>query len=213
MAKEVPESTHEERMRFLKARKDNVEKATQQLRDYMEWRKELDLDQIYQQQMAEKRKEEEEEGRNNGEDVNSNEEIHEIVSTKDGARKLDEQDWIMASKTAMAYDGSSTSSSASSPTSSLPQLVFLHKSSTNTKILHVLPARLDLKLASPQTYSLSIAIYLDKQLNRSSTEKADVVVDLRGGYGWSNPRPTAAFPFIKSVSSLLERHFPERLDR
>jgi len=82
-----------------------------------------------------------------------------------------------------------------------------------TRILHILPARLDLSLAAAPTYSLAAALYLDALLRRTDAERLTLVCDVRGGRGWANPTPMSTFPFIRSTSSLLGRHYPERLER
>jgi hypothetical protein len=87
------------------------------------------------------------------------------------------------------------------------------QSQSNHRILHLLPAQLDLSIASAEDYVFCIACYLEQKLNRHSMEKLIIVIDLRGGYGWSNPTPYALIPFIKQVVGCLEQNFPERLIR
>ena len=87
------------------------------------------------------------------------------------------------------------------------------QSQSHHRILHLLPAQLDLSIASAEDYVFCIACYLEQKLNRHSMEKLIIVIDLRGGYGWSNPTPYALLPFIKQVVGCLEQNFPERLIR
>jgi hypothetical protein len=87
------------------------------------------------------------------------------------------------------------------------------QSQSHHRILHLLPAQLDLSIASAEDYVFCIACYLEQQLNRHSLEKLIIVIDLRGGYGWSNPTPYALIPFIKQAIGCLEQNFPERLIR
>ena len=82
-----------------------------------------------------------------------------------------------------------------------------------TSIFHILPARLDLSLATAPTYALACALYLDRRLSRSTTERLTLFCDVRGGRGWANPTPWSTLPFIQSTSSLLGQHYPERLER
>jgi hypothetical protein len=82
-----------------------------------------------------------------------------------------------------------------------------------TRILHILPFRLDLSIATAPTYSLAAALYLDRRLSRSTTEKITLFCDVRGGRGWANPTPWSTLPFIQSTASLLGSHYPERLER
>ncbi|KAL3790447.1 hypothetical protein ACHAWO_007137 [Cyclotella atomus] len=83
----------------------------------------------------------------------------------------------------------------------------------SSRILHILPARIDIALAPAPTYSLACALYLDRRLCRSTTEKITLLCDVRGGRGWANPTPWSMLPFIQSTSSLLGKHYPERLQR
>ncbi|KAL3809199.1 hypothetical protein ACHAXA_000728 [Cyclostephanos tholiformis] len=82
-----------------------------------------------------------------------------------------------------------------------------------TRILHILPFRLDLSIATAPTYSLAVALYLDRRLSRLTIEKITLLCDVRGGRGWANPTPWSTLPFIQSTASLLGSHYPERLER
>jgi hypothetical protein len=82
-----------------------------------------------------------------------------------------------------------------------------------TRILHILPFRLDLSIATAPTYSLAAALYLDRRLSRMTMEKITLLCDVRGGRGWANPTPWSTLPFIQSTASLLGSHYPERLER
>jgi hypothetical protein len=82
-----------------------------------------------------------------------------------------------------------------------------------SRIFHLVPARLDLSIASAQVYALAAALYLDRLLSRCTTEKVSLICDVRGGRGWANPTPWSLLPFVQATSSLLGRHFPERLKR
>mmetsp|Transcript_6341 Transcript_6341/g.15708 ORF Transcript_6341/g.15708 Transcript_6341/m.15708 type:complete len:374 (-) Transcript_6341:88-1209(-) len=79
------------------------------------------------------------------------------------------------------------------------------------RILQFLPARMDLTRASEAVFALSVALYLERKLDRNSSEKLTVAVDVRGGTGWANPNPAKLLPFVRNVAGLLERHFPERM--
>ncbi len=82
-----------------------------------------------------------------------------------------------------------------------------------SRIFHLVPARFDLSIATAQVYALAAALYLDRLLSRSTTEKVSLICDVRGGRGWANPTPWSLLPFVQATSSLLGRHFPERLKR
>ena len=73
------------------------------------------------------------------------------------------------------------------------------------------PTRLDVSLVAEETYALCIALYLDRCLDRSSTEKITICIDVRSGHGWANPPARSIVPFIKAVVGVLETNFPERL--
>ena len=81
------------------------------------------------------------------------------------------------------------------------------------RILQLLPAQMDLSVASDATFALCIALYLERKLGRDSDEKMTVVIDVRGGDGWANPSPNKLVPFVKRVSACLEQNFPERLSK
>jgi hypothetical protein len=82
-----------------------------------------------------------------------------------------------------------------------------------SRIFHLVPARFDLSIATAQVYALAAALYLDRLLSRCTTEKVSLICDVRGGRGWANPTPWSLLPFVQATSSLLGRHFPERLKR
>jgi hypothetical protein len=103
--------------------------------------------------------------------------------------------------------GGSLSSKKKKPTTPPPQC------KDGSRIFHLVPARLDLTLASAQVYALASALYLDNRLSRHTTEKISLICDVRGGNGWANPTPWSLLPFIRATSSLLGQHFPERLKR
>jgi hypothetical protein len=72
---------------------------------------------------------------------------------------------------------------------------------------------MDLSRATDAAFALSIALYLERKLDRTNFEKVTVAIDVRGGAGWANPRPQKLLPFIKLTAGLLEQNFPERLER
>ena len=104
-------------------------------------------------------------------------------------------------------NSSTQSNSSTSPSAEPPQC------KDGSRIFHLVPARLDLTLASAQVYALAAALYLDRRLSRHTTEKISLICDVRGGDGWANPTPWSLLPFIRATSSLLGHHFPERLKR
>jgi hypothetical protein len=147
---------------------------------------------------------------------------------------LDEIDWRFASQAALWYERSTNSkkkcAATSTTTATLPQLARIlpppRKGSSSSqhqqhcpidqtghRILQFLPARMDLSRASDTAFALAIALYLERKLDRDSSETMTVAIDVRGGDGWANPRPQKLLPFVQQVAGLLEQNFPERLAR
>jgi hypothetical protein len=81
------------------------------------------------------------------------------------------------------------------------------------RILHVMPGQMDPSLAKPSTYALALALYIDRKMDRASSECLTVALDVRGGKGWRNIPPLRNLPFIKTVVKLLLAMFPERLHK
>jgi hypothetical protein len=200
-----PDATEQECRRFLKAREGDVDGASTQLGSYLSWRASL-------WRMG----------------------VDDRSITMANNDKNDENDsWQRACYGAIKKTTDPTATISSIP--KLPCLVHFYRSTTNdtggddknnkqgrndrmlspngTRIIHVLPAQLDPRLASPATYALAVAIYLDLTLDRRLMEKITVVLDVRAGTGWANPSPISLLPFIKIVAGLLNNYFPERLSR
>ena len=72
---------------------------------------------------------------------------------------------------------------------------------------------MDVKLAKASTYTLAVAIYLDRSFDRDQSEKVTVCVDVRAGRGWPNTHALRLIPFMKHSMKLLLPLFPERLQR
>ena len=194
MHRALPTSTQAERQRFLIAdRQGNTKAAIEKLQYYLEWRRQ-----------------------------HNNDELSHLDS------------WTYATQIAMqakAKKGKSNDSSIDSTnTYKLPCTLFMYEhesstSATNTSIdstvttnttrmkyIQHLPARIDL-IADNSTYALALALYIDHILDRNSTEKATLVIDVRPGYGWSNIKAIQLLPFIQMVSKLLCDLFPSRLEK
>ena len=170
-------------------------------------------------------------------DVNNDHQKN-LYSSATDEKALDELDWRFAAEAALAYE---RRTSSPEPTATrregrrsnknnnrerhddddedrpLPQIARLAPAAQRDRgghrILHFLPGQIDLTRASGTAFALSIALYLDRKLDRNSAEKFTVAIDVRGGSGWPNPNPTKLLPFLQQVSNLLERQFPERLAR
>eukprot|EP00559_Dactyliosolen_fragilissimus_P005943 CAMPEP_0184864236 /NCGR_PEP_ID=MMETSP0580-20130426/14207_1 /TAXON_ID=1118495 /ORGANISM="Dactyliosolen fragilissimus" /LENGTH=385 /DNA_ID=CAMNT_0027362931 /DNA_START=110 /DNA_END=1264 /DNA_ORIENTATION=+ len=191
-------STMAERRRFLCARKGNVEEAIEQLNCFLDWRKEYQLDDNFRTKTFPD---------NLDQNVPS-------VSTNDHISD-DEYDWKYAVTKAL-----SLCSPDQSP-QSFPRLARFDSEDGNDRmidsngkrIMQFLPAQVDSSIATDSTYVTAIGIYLDRKLCRNSDEKITVVIDLRAGEGWANPKAKNIVPLIKQLVKLLERNFPERLHK
>eukprot|EP00956_Cyclotella_meneghiniana_P038505 scaffold155273_cov35-Cyclotella_meneghiniana.AAC.1 len=214
-----PNVTHAECQRFYVCVKHKEKEAAQRLESWLKWRSDCGLQLTV----------------DDTDDAND-------VSSQDGGGdreyssefiRQDKTLWNEAARLAIQLDSQKGTITNSSNT--LPQImcsyeeqiytnstIQLSNNHTQTKpprakdasrIFHILPARIDLTLASAPTYSLACALYLDSRLNRSTTEKITLLCDVRGGRGWANPTPWSLLPFVQSTSSLLGKQYPERLRR
>jgi len=201
---QYPGATHAECKRFYKCVNYKEEAASKRLDKFLKWRSECGL-----------------------KNVSDNED----TTTQQSAfnETKDELDWEECSQLAISI--MTKSHISESGVSNLPQIICSyenHETTPNkkkndtfapprcndgTRILHILPFRLDLSIATAQTYSLAAALYLDRRLSRSSLEFITLFVDVRGGRNWSNPTPWSTLPFIQSTASLLGSHYPERLSK
>ncbi len=216
-------ATHAERMRFLNAKGGNYTLALDQLKKYLAWRDNYDLDQLSHLPSSPSRIRD---GISSSATLSSDDSFHSCASS-DGT--MDQIDWKFASDKALAIeyllksDGSNSINNRNHQQPlTLPQLARIltvpgsdqHLCDLHgNRILQLLPAQMDPTVASPETFQLCIAFYLERKLSRTSSEKLTVTIDVRGGHGWSNPKPNKLVPFIKSVSKCMEQNFPERLER
>jgi len=182
LEKKFPQSTAEERERFLVAKKGNAEVAAKYLQAYLEWR-------FIHESVREK--------------------LDELVSTGDS----DHDDWNIAAAIAMKERNENQSAP-------LTRVARTHSIGDREicdvdgrRIIHITPGLMDDRLASLTTYALSIALYIDRKLERHSLERVTVLIDARGGQGWRNNHAVHLLPFIQHISKLLLSMFPERLSR
>ena len=185
----LPGSTDAERRRFLADRNGVAKAAINKLGNYLEWRKR---------------------------------------HCNDDLRHLDS--WTYATQLAVQSAAKGTRGSAKNNdtrTLKLPCTLFMleHEQSTpvsnadgetiivKKKYLQHLPARIDTKLADTSIYALAFALYLDHALDRSSTQKVTLIIDVRSGHGWANIKAIHLLPFIQSVVRLLSDLFPTRLEQ
>jgi hypothetical protein len=181
-----PRATLQECHRFLLGRKFN--RANDKMTSYMQWREENKLDEL-------------------------------LSSTDIVAEKMNDRSiWNQSVNFAMSLNPSDAGSSSSL----LPQIVrfsgedtsYMGKSNRTKegkRIIQVLPALIDTKLASLKIYANAIAYFLELKLDRQSSEQITVIVDVRAGKGWPNASPMVLLPFIKRVTKILADNFPERM--
>ena len=81
------------------------------------------------------------------------------------------------------------------------------------RIFHIIPAMMDDKLAKQSTYTLAVALYLDRKVDRRSMETVTICMDVRAGRGWPNIHAVRLVPFMKNSLKLLLPLFPERLHK
>jgi hypothetical protein len=209
-----PNATIAECKRFFACVKYNEEAASKRMEDFFRWRSECGL-----RPTAEAGSE-----RNTGRHVRL---FDQAFAEKD------EEDWNASAKMAISIV---TKSDVPESAAKLPQIICSYEEQfevrsdsevpskqlssplpprckDGTRILHILPSRLDLSIATAPTYSLAAALYLDRRLSRLTTERITLFCDVRGGRGWANPTPWSTLPFIQSTASLLGSHYPERLER
>ena len=94
-----------------------------------------------------------------------------------------------------------------------PWMIFHGRARDNSPVCHIQGAMYDPEKATVQQYAHATAQLFDDALPRDSETKVTLLVDCRAEDGWSNPRPRAFIPIVRSLSSLLGDNFPERLRR
>jgi hypothetical protein len=137
----------------------------------------------------------------------------EAITTFLVSEDIDLQDWNIAAASAIKRLGEN-------PSAVLPQIARMHHmhakpvcDRTGKRLVHILPGRMDEGVASLTAYALAVALYIDRKLDRNSSELVCVLIDARGGVGWRNLNAVQLMPFIKHTSKLLLELFPERLSK
>jgi len=93
-----------------------------------------------------------------------------------------------------------------------PEWIHWHGTAIDgSRVVHVLPARVDLELGTREEYGLDMASIIDDELDRDSAERITILVDARGGNGWANPAAPTMVPFIRYTAGVLSDNFPERV--
>jgi len=182
----VPGSTHAEGQRFLTDRKGDKAAAVNKLSNYLEWRKQYCDDGL--------------------------------------AAHLDS--WSYATHLAIraSTNGNGGAGQDVDDTLKLPCPVYVQEHTqiskddkgdniiTKKNYIQFFPARIDTGLADTSTYALALALYIDHELDRNSTERVTLLIDVRKGHGWANINAFQLVHFIQSTSRLLCDLFPLRLD-
>ena len=81
------------------------------------------------------------------------------------------------------------------------------------QVLYVMGAMYDSSAGSGEEYTLALTALFEDTVPRDSAEKFTVVVDVRGGDGWPNPRPWAVVPWVRAMANTLGPNYPERLNK
>ncbi|CAJ1936633.1 unnamed protein product [Cylindrotheca closterium] len=104
----------------------------------------------------------------------------------------------------------------------IDQVIFFHKNDTNgeticdknaKRIMHMLPARIDPDLANARTYANIFAVYMDHNMDRDSTEKLTIVIDIRAGTGWGNKPVLKMMGILRAIINTFETNFCERVEK
>lgn len=189
LSEQFPACPREERVRFLRARNGNIASASKKLELYLKFRNHHGLD-----------------------------------STSKSIS--DRKDWNESYANALASVAakmhcrkSFRSESQSNNVLEIPQILFVYsnvngdieKTFDGSFVLHCVPARIDLSLATAETYALTMTFYLDKKFDRERRDYATLMLDVRRGEGWPNPSLYNLMPLIRMLSSLLHQNYPERI--
>ncbi|KAL7488710.1 hypothetical protein ACHAW6_014303 [Cyclotella cf. meneghiniana] len=214
LRKRFPHATHAECTRFYACVKHVEEEAAQRIESWLQWRSDCGLKLTVDQDDVD------------NPPVRSGEYNQDFV-------KKDQEIWNHAGAMAMqieskggfidtsvklpqilcSFEEQLPSSLATNSDNNASSIKTPPRAKDSTRIFHILPARIDLTLSPAPTYSLACALYLDRRLCRTTTEKITLLCDVRGGRGWANPTPWSMLPFIQATSSLLGKQYPERLER
>lgn len=186
LARACPAATTGERKRFLTARQGNVAAATKILTHYLQWHQKH-VDVAIQ---------------------------HKIVRPMTQDKDLDI--WTEACQVAMRASGET----GEAP---LPRVIRTHTTNDGQakplvdkgghRIIHIIPAQMNITLAKSSTYALAVALYLNLHLDREEEERIVVCMDVRAGQGWPNTHAVRLVPFMQQTTTLLLSLFPERLHK
>ena len=185
----VPQSTEEERIRFLIANDGDTALASLQLQRCLEWRREFESTGMEERTCHRPR----------------------IKSSVEDAL-----DWRAASDAAVKASGLCESSSSSSQALRLPRILQCcdgKDNETGNRMFCLRTALLNTKVAPVSVYSLAAALYMERKFSRDSLEQVVLAIDVRRHPGCPNPNPIQLIPFIQYTVPLLTALFPERLSK
>mmetsp|Transcript_90040 Transcript_90040/g.143300 ORF Transcript_90040/g.143300 Transcript_90040/m.143300 type:complete len:308 (-) Transcript_90040:16-939(-) len=87
---------------------------------------------------------------------------------------------------------------------------FLAKDESPVLLLQI--ARTDCKKA-PELYFKALCCSIDEQLSGSEFQRITVLLDVRAGAGWPNPKPHELLPLLRIATRMLPLHYPGVLHR
>ena len=85
------------------------------------------------------------------------------------------------------------------------------RSKSGKRIILILSALIDSRIAPLEFYALVFAMYLNIIFDRHSLEDVVGVGDVRKGKGWRNASPAKIIPFVKHLVRQMDQ-FPERMN-
>jgi CRAL/TRIO domain len=184
LEEKIPESTVQERRRFLDGRLGNRVTAARDLKSYLSW--------IHKNKAL----------------------TRELVDDSDSRLDDDSHSWNRAAAVAMklcGYKKSTGSLLRVIRTFTRPSDQRECCDKAGHRLFVVRPAIMDERLAPLTVYSAALAIYLDQKLRRDSTERITLLIDVRPGQGWRNLHVTKLVSFMSDTFKNLISKFPERL--
>lgn len=81
------------------------------------------------------------------------------------------------------------------------------------RVLYIMGAMYDANAGDSAEYAMALCSLFDTSIPRDSKEKVTVLVDVRGGNGWPNPRPWTVIPWVRALANTLAPNYPERLNK
>ena len=185
LKEKVPESTVQERRRFLDGRLGNRKTAARDLKNYFSW---MEKYKSLAPEISDKQ-------------------------ARDPERDEDIDIWNRAASLAMKSFGCQPTEPLQRVIRTFTRNSHSNEccDKEGNRLFAVHPAIMDERLAPLTVYSLALAIYLDQKLFRDSTERITLLIDVRPGQGWRNLHATKLVSFMSDTFKNLISKFPERL--